>query len=975
MPIGLVRWLMAWAMALTVCVFADPGFADDVADEADLRFTLGAEAYQRGDYRSALEHFHASNRLVSNRNVIFNIARCYEQLAKYPEAFRYYTQALEGEPDQAARERILALLTKLRANVALFEVTSDPPGATLYIERRDLGARGETPRSLGLMPGRYKIIAERSGYYPVETIVENKQLGSSVPVALKLEPILGKVKVEGDAAGAAVRVDDASAPPRCRVPCTIELPPGRYTLFVEQAGFSATELAVEVEAKKSLTVRPRLERLTGSVVVSTDERGALIEVDGQPMGFTPVILTLPVGEHRMRLSLEGFRPIERTIVVKKADRLRVEATLVQAEEVTAAARVTQSVEEAPSSVTIVSRQELRAFAYPTIAEALRGVRGVYAWDDRSYVSLGFRGLGRLGSYGNRVLVLFDGHPANDNWIGSSYVGYDSRTDLGDVERIEVVRGPGSVLYGTNAFSGVINVVTRQRAVPRGVELGVSTADYGVGRARVRADARLSRDAAVWTSVSAAHGEGRDFFFPELVSETPAEIAGNARGVDGFRAGTLAGRATWRYVTAQWFLHSFSKQLPTGVYETLLADPRTRQTDTRGFVEARVEPQLSKEVQLLTRVHVNHYRFRGLYPRDPGDGGLEVDTFRGSWAGLEQRVVLTPVDPLRLTVGGEGQLHFQVEQRASDEDGTFLDDSRPFEAGAAYLLADGVISPKVRASGGVRLDAYSTFGRSLNPRAALIVEPYARGNTKLFGGKAFRAPSVYELYYNDAGITQQASPDLKPESIYSVEIEHSHRFSPTVTGSVASYGNYVTNLIATRGGGSTIDPLYYANSPNPLLTLGVEAGVRREWRQGWMVQASLGYQHSEYLESESAGDLFGLREASGLRNVENSPEQQASIKGVVPLLSRTATLASRLSFEGLRYDAFERDTDPVQQSNDPAVIWDLVFSAQEPRWGLSYSFGVYNAFDWQYSLPVSREFRQRSILQNGRTLLLSLELAL
>ena len=58
-------------------------------------------------------------------------------------------------------------------------------------------------------------------------------------------------------------------------------------------------------------------------------------------------------------------------------------------------------------------------------------------------------------------VLLDaGHPANDDWIGSSYVGYDARTDLADVERIEVVRGPGSVLYGTNAFSGVINVVPR-----------------------------------------------------------------------------------------------------------------------------------------------------------------------------------------------------------------------------------------------------------------------------------------------------------------------------------------------------------------------------------------------------------------------------------------------------------------------------------------------------------------------------------
>jgi hypothetical protein len=200
-------------------------------------------------------------------------------------------------------------------------------------------------------------------------------------------------------------------------------------------------------------------------------------------------------------------------------------------------------------------------------------------------------------------------------------------------------------------------------------------------------------------------------------------------------------------------------------------------------------------------------------------------------------------------------------------------------------------------------------------------------------------------------------------------------SPTVTASVATYANYVTNLIATRGGGSSVDPLSYANSANPLLTVGIELGVRREWRQGWMVAATAGYQRSLFLESESAEDLFRFEEASELRRVENSPEYQASIKGAVPLMSRAATLASRLSFEGLRYDAFERETDAPQQSSDPAVIWDVVLTAHEQRSRLSYSLGIYNAFDWQYSWPVSREFRQRSILQNGRTLLLSLELAL
>src|SRR5205814_10594337 len=129
----------------------------------------------------------------------------------------------------------------------------------------------------------------------------------------------------------------------------------------------------------------------------------------------------------------------------------------------AASRVADSVEAAPASVSTISYQARRAMAYPTIAEAVRGIRGIYVSDDRSYVTIGVRGFSRPGDYGNRILVLLDGQPMNDNYVSSSYVGYDGRVDIDDIERIEIVRGPGSVLYGTSAFFGVINLVTRSRA--------------------------------------------------------------------------------------------------------------------------------------------------------------------------------------------------------------------------------------------------------------------------------------------------------------------------------------------------------------------------------------------------------------------------------------------------------------------------------------------------------------------------------
>src|SRR6185369_17081064 len=95
-----MRFLHVW---LLLCVFSvgtvSTARADGLADEADLQFQIGAEAYKKGDFTTALEHFLASNRLVANRNVMFNIARSYEQLGKFPESYRYYSDALRGEPD------------------------------------------------------------------------------------------------------------------------------------------------------------------------------------------------------------------------------------------------------------------------------------------------------------------------------------------------------------------------------------------------------------------------------------------------------------------------------------------------------------------------------------------------------------------------------------------------------------------------------------------------------------------------------------------------------------------------------------------------------------------------------------------------------------------------------------------------------------------------------------------------------------
>jgi hypothetical protein len=139
----------------------------------------------------------------------------------------------------------------------------------------------------------------------------------------------------------------------------------------------------------------------------------------------------------------------------------------------------------------------------------------------------------------------------------------------------------------------------------------------------------------------------------------------------------------------------------------------------------------------------------------------------------------------------------------------------------------------------------------------------------------------------------------------------------------------------------------------------------------MLSASYSAQHSRYLNGATPSDIFGTSANSELRQVPNAPEHLASLKGAVPIIAHALIASTRLSIEGPRFDRHDEVSDPVAQGKtSSAIIWDFVFSGQESKWGLNYAIGVYNAFDWRYRVPLSAEFTQQTLVQNGRTLLAS-----
>ena len=186
-----------FAAILLACLAAR---ADSIADEADYRFRRGATLYREGKVDEALGEFLASNRLVHNRNVLFNIARSFEQLKRPNEAYRWYTEIL-GEPDLTAEDRaaVESALKRLEP-------------------------------SLALPPGLARAIVELPGFRPAAASADLKT-GHLAKVQLQLERILGTLAVEGSPGSFELRLDSADSSPLLEENGSARILPGDHQIL------------------------------------------------------------------------------------------------------------------------------------------------------------------------------------------------------------------------------------------------------------------------------------------------------------------------------------------------------------------------------------------------------------------------------------------------------------------------------------------------------------------------------------------------------------------------------------------------------------------------------------------------------------------------------------------------------------------------------------------------------------------------
>ena len=612
-----------------------------------------------------------------------------------------------------------------------------------------------------------------------------------------------------------------------------------------------------------------------------------------------------------------------------------------------ASKYEQKVTEAPSSVSIVTAEDIKQYGYRTLADILRSLQSFNVTYDRNYHYAGVRGFGRPGDYNTRILVLVDGIRINDNVYDCVLLGSDFVIDVDTIYRVEVIRGPGSSLYGSNAFFAVVNIITKRGRHLNGLEVSGAAASYDTYYGRATYGQQFQNTADVILSGSLYDSDGQTLYFKEFDQRNPlsdprATPDGITEHTDYDRYRKYFLKLAYYDFTLEGAYVSRTKGLSAASFDIDFNDPRNKTLDRRAYWDLKYERSVTSRVGVMGRLYAGEYD----YTADLLYSGIRNKDFGVSaWWGGEVKVTVSDIASQKIIAGAEYRENTVQKQYNVDENpfAVYLDDSRSSTIWAAYIQDAITLSPALSLSAGVRYDDYGTFGGTTNPRLALIASPAETSVFKLLYGTAFRAPTDYELrYYLDS--VQKPNPELKPELITTYELVYEQ-----YVGRNNRFSASVFRYIMKDSVSLTVDPadtlLMYGNV-SKIESTGFELTQEGAGTNGFKERVSYSFQKS--------------KNAFTGEPLSNSPEHMIKANVLAPLGSDNVTAGLEEQYTSAR-----KTPPPHGGDAGSFFITNLTVFSQKLAAGLEASASVYNLFDRKYGDPGSTEHAQDTIEQDGR----------
>lgn len=509
----------------------------------------------------------------------------------------------------------------------------------------------------------------------------------------------------------------------------------------------------------------------------------------------------------------------------------------------------QPLTKAPSVVSVITADDIKATGATNITDVLQSIPGIYVRTNllayRPQIT--FRG-----ANGTQTLLMVNGEPIRDLVWSAGIFTKGLPTTM--IDHIEIIRGPGSALFGSDASAGVINVITKTA-----VGIGQSEAGGRVGSFDSREG--WAQYGGNWNGVDVAltaelsHTDGNNPYIPK-------DKLGNAGyaqyGYDNQDVRFSAAIDNWRLLAD----HTQHGDLGTGLTGAGILDPRTRASDSRTDMALLYNnAEYAKDWGLNAEVRYYQLSYssgNGFYEQAPGYLGTypdgQINQQRSAQRGYSAEVsgLYTGFRTHALRIGGGYKLDdlYYVEQHVNfgtGPAGTTLPAGSPLvdisDTPYAYapekarriryvFLQDvWTIANDWELTAGVRYDHYSDFGSATNPRLALVWQTTDQLVTKLMYGRAFRAPSYLELYSLTSAT--RPNPSLTPERSNTVDLAFSYSASRDLKLGIDFYRFEQTNLI----GGDTSVPQKYQNLGNNTAR-GVE--LEAQWQAAKTLRVSGNY---------------------------------------------------------------------------------------------------------------------------------------
>jgi len=662
------------------------------------------------------------------------------------------------------------------------------------------------------------------------------------------------------------------------------------------------------------------------------------------------------------------------------DALEEELRYLKAETyVITASRVPENIKKSASSITVVTDRQIRQMGARNLADVLQTVPGMnYHYDNVGTHEAYARGLSV--TFSQRILVMVNSHPINDNYSGGAMWTHDTMI-LDNVKRIEFIRGPGSALYGANAFAGVINIITKEAEDVDGWEVtarggSYDTQQYNLLYGKTFNDLDIVFNYNYFNTHGFNGHVNEDFqtFIDQLAGTNASLAPGRMKGDDEKYDASL----TLKYKGLKFEGRYVDREndLPVGLQPILNNKSIFSHEDY--YLNLSYERTLFEGLDLFGKVYRNHYNTDHwfqimppwsslLTPSGPvtmREGVISIPSAKNNRTGFEIQTTYKMSNSNTVVAGitYEEMKQYDVKRRGNSmttsepnvsiplrrvEDVSDIDNfnrsvKRNFKAFFIEDIWD--ITDELRLTVGVRYDDYSDFESEVSPRAGLTWEFIKGYDIKLLYGHAFRAPSFIELYDIQFG-----NPDLDPETVDTYEVSFGAQFTPSLSSRVTWFRSIVDDSI-----GMMVEP-------GPEYLRHKNFGKQRS--EGLEVEMRYDFGRGTYLAANYTYQIFKKR------FLYMVPRHMGNVM-VNIRLSKYLNFYASCHFE----DGFRRERGDTRDDMSGYGIVNTTLIAKKflkGYEGLEIRGSIYNLFDKDYTSPMN-EGLPNDIPRPGRNFIVGMK---